>query len=103
MLIALVGAPNKGKTTLFNALTHGNAAVAPYPFTTIDPNKGVAFVEARCPHAELGVQCKPRHGSCTNGVRKIPVNVVDVAGLVPGAGFEAIDPVRVGKGVPEEG
>ncbi len=85
MLIALIGAPNKGKSTLFNALTHGNAAVAPYPFTTIDPNKGVAFVEAKCPHAELGVGCKPRHGSCAGGVRKIPVNVVDVAGLVPGA------------------
>ncbi len=85
MLIALIGAPNKGKTTLFNALTHGNAVVAAYPFTTIDPNKGVAFVEAPCPHVELRVQCKPRHGSCTNGVRRIPVNVTDVAGLVPGA------------------
>jgi ribosome-binding ATPase YchF (GTP1/OBG family) len=85
MFIALIGAPNKGKSTLFNALTHGAAVVADYPFTTIDPNKGVAFVNAPCPHAELGIQCKPRHGSCVNGVRRIPVNVVDVAGLVPGA------------------
>src|SRR3989344_961768 len=85
MLIALVGAPNKGKSTLFNALTHGSAAVADYPFTTIDPNKGVAFVGAPCPHDELGVTCKPRHGSCVNGVRRVPVNVIDVAGLVPGA------------------
>lgn len=80
-----MGAPNKGKTTLFNAMTSGNAQVANYPFTTIDPNKGVAFVSTKCPHEELGVACKPRHGSCANGMRKIPINVVDVAGLVPGA------------------
>jgi len=85
MLIALAGAPNKGKSTLFNALTSGSAAVADYPFTTIDPNKGVAFVTAPCPHAEINSVCHPLNGSCANGVRRIPINVIDVAGLVPGA------------------
>lgn len=85
MLIALAGAPNKGKSTLFNALTSGSATVADYPFTTIDPNKGVAFVTAPCPHAEVGSECNPLNGSCSNGVRRIPINVIDVAGLVPGA------------------
>jgi ribosome-binding ATPase YchF (GTP1/OBG family) len=70
---------------LFNALTHGHAAVASYPFTTIDPNKGVAFVRVRCACAELGVKCKPRFGSCAAGVRLVPINIVDVAGLVEGA------------------
>ena len=85
MLIGIVGKPSTGKSSLFNALTHGHAAVASYPFTTIDPNKGVAFVRVRCACSELGVTCKPRFGSCTNGVRLVPINVVDVAGLVEGA------------------
>ena len=85
MLIGIVGKPSTGKSSLFNALTHGHAAVASYPFTTIDPNKGVAFVRAKCACQELGVACKPRVGSCAEGVRMIPINVVDVAGLVEGA------------------
>ncbi|MEM0475166.1 MAG: YchF-related putative GTPase [Candidatus Norongarragalinales archaeon] len=85
MLIGIVGKPSTGKSSLFNALTHGHAAVANYPFTTIDPNKGVAFVRVKCACTELGVKCKPRFGSCANGVRLVPVNVVDVAGLVEGA------------------
>jgi ribosome-binding ATPase YchF (GTP1/OBG family) len=85
MLIALVGKPNAGKTTLFNALTMGKAQVADYPFTTIDPNKGVAFATVNCPCAELHTKCNPRVGKCENGVRQVPVNVVDVAGLVEGA------------------
>ncbi|MFH0974102.1 MAG: GTPase, partial [Candidatus Micrarchaeota archaeon] len=85
MLIGIVGKPSTGKSSLFNALTHGHAAVASYPFTTIDPNKGVAFVRVRCACSELGVTCKPRFGSCANGVRLVPINVVDVAGLVEGA------------------
>lgn len=85
MLVGLVGVPNAGKTTLFNALTHGNAEVAAYPFTTIDPNKGVAFVTTGCPCKELGTNCKPRAGDCAEGLRKVPVNAVDVAGLVEGA------------------
>ena len=85
VLIGIVGLANKGKSTLFNALTEGNAEVANYPFTTIDPNKGVAFVAKPCPHAEIGRPCAPRNSKCVNGTRFIPVNVIDVAGLVPGA------------------
>lgn len=85
LLIGIVGKSNIGKTTLFNAMTQAGGQIGPYPFTTIDPNKGIAFVSSPCPHTELGVQCKPRNSKCENGVRKIPVNVVDVAGLVPDA------------------
>lgn len=85
MLIGLVGKPNAGKSTLFNALTHGHAQVASYPFTTIKPNLGVALVSVECACGKLEVTCSPRVGKCEERVRKIPVNVVDVAGLVPGA------------------
>ncbi len=84
MLVALIGLPNKGKTTLFNALTRAHAQIADYPFTTIDPNKGVAFATADCPCKEKE-HCNPRSGSCVNNKRRVPINVIDVAGLVAGA------------------
>jgi ribosome-binding ATPase YchF (GTP1/OBG family) len=85
MLIGIVGAPNKGKTTLFSALTLKYAEISPRPFTTINPNKGVAYVKVDCVDKELGVKCNPKNSICINGERLIPVNVIDVAGLVPGA------------------
>ncbi len=85
MLIGIIGAPNKGKTTIFSALTMVKAEIADYPFTTIKPNVGVGYVTKECVEKELGVKCKPRSSLCTNGVRQIPVNITDVAGLVPDA------------------
>ncbi|MDE1860119.1 MAG: YchF-related putative GTPase [Candidatus Micrarchaeota archaeon] len=85
MLIGIVGAPNKGKSTIFSALTLVEAEIADYPFTTIDPNIGVAYATRPCVDRELGVKCKPRNSLCVNGIRHIPINVIDVAGLVPGA------------------
>jgi len=85
VLIALCGKANVGKSTLLNALSDAHAQTANYPFTTIDPNKGIAFVSVPCACKELGVVCKPRNSKCENGVRRVPINVVDVAGLVPGA------------------
>jgi len=105
--IGLVGKPNVGKSTFFSASTMAQVDIANYPFCTIDPNVGVAFVKARlpCPCGELrrklegegrlepvseddprrGSLCEPRTGSCTGHVRRVPVALVDVAGLVPGA------------------
>ena len=85
MLIGIIGAPNKGKTTMFSALTMVDAAIADYPFTTIKPNLGIAYITKECVEKELGVKCKPRNSLCVNGVRQIPVNLTDVAGLVPDA------------------
>ena len=85
MMIGIVGKTNVGKTTLFSALTMAPARVENRPFTTIDPNVGVAYVRAPCPCREFKVKDNPRNSMCINGVRYIPVKVVDVAGLVPGA------------------
>jgi len=85
MLIGIVGAPNKGKTTFFRALTLMDAESANYPFTTIDPNKGVGFVRNNCVDSFFKTQCNPRTGYCKNHIRYLPVDVIDVAGLVPGA------------------
>ena len=61
------------------------AEIANYPFTTIKPNFGVAYITKPCVEKELGVKCKPRNSLCINGTREIPVNITDVAGLVPDA------------------
>lgn len=85
MFIGIIGAPNKGKSTLFSALTLIDVKIAYYPFTTIDPNIGIAYLTKQCVEKELGVRCNPRNSACVNGIRCIPVNIVDIAGLVPGA------------------
>ncbi len=85
MLVGIIGAPNKGKSTIFSALTMVDAEVADYPFTTIKPNFGVGYITKECVEKELGVKCKPRNSLCANGTRQIPVNITDVAGLVPDA------------------
>ena len=83
--IAVTGKPNVGKSSFFNSATLSEAEVASYPFTTIDANKAVGHVISKCPCKELKVTCSPRTSSCEDGQRLIPVELVDVAGLVPGA------------------
>ena len=85
MLIGIVGAPNKGKSTLFSALTMNEVPIADYPFTTINPNKGVAYATRKCVHEELHVKCSPKNPFCVGGTRMLPINIEDVAGLVEGA------------------
>ncbi|MEM3827274.1 MAG: YchF-related putative GTPase, partial [Candidatus Micrarchaeaceae archaeon] len=85
MIIGIIGAPNKGKSTLFSALTMRDVPIENRPFTTINPNFGVAYVTKECPESKFGVKCKPKNSLCVNGIRYIPINVVDVAGLVENA------------------
>jgi len=83
--LGLVGKPNTGKTTFFNAATLADAAIGGYPFTTIDANIGVTYVRSRCPCQELDMDCDPQNSRCENGTRWVPVRIIDVAGLVEGA------------------
>jgi ribosome-binding ATPase YchF (GTP1/OBG family) len=85
MEIGVVGKPNVGKSTFFSAATLAPAEIASYPFTTIEPNKGIAYVKTECPHVEFEVSCDPRNAPCENGTRLVPIELLDVAGLVPDA------------------
>ncbi|MDQ2073141.1 redox-regulated ATPase YchF [Haloarcula sp. H-GB4] len=83
--IGLVGKPSVGKSTFFNAATMNDVPEGAYPFTTIDPSMGEAYVRVDCAAPEFEHTCTPNHGYCTEGVRFVPTKLVDVAGLVPGA------------------
>ncbi len=100
MLVGVIGKPNVGKSTFFSAATLREVAIADFPFTTIKPNVGVAYLRTQCVHQEMGVVDNPRNSSCVNGTRLIPVKLVDVAGLVEGAaqgrglGNQFLDEIR---------
>ena len=85
MLIGIVGKPSCGKSTFFKAATLAEVEIASYPFTTIKPNEAVGYVKIDCVDKEFGIQCNPREGYCINNKRFIPVKLLDVAGLIPGA------------------
>lgn len=83
MQIGLLGKTNVGKSTFFSAATQTMAQIGNYPFTTIEPNVGIAYVKAECACKHFGIE--HAHQLCVNGTRYIPVKLIDVAGLVPGA------------------
>ena len=83
--IAVTGKPNVGKSSFFNSATASQVEMANYPFTTIDANKAVAHVLSECPCKEMNVTCNPHNSQCIDGTRLIPIELIDVAGLVPGA------------------
>jgi len=85
MLIGLVGKPSVGKSTFFKAATLAEVEIASYPFTTIKANHGVGYVKVDCIEKEFNVKCNPNHGFCLNGNRFVTIDLMDVAGLVPGA------------------
>jgi ribosome-binding ATPase YchF (GTP1/OBG family) len=98
--VGVVGKPNVGKSTFFSAATLAHVAIADYPFTTIKPNIGMGYVRTPCVCREFNVTDTPGNSTCVNGIRLIPVELVDCAGLVPGAwqgrglGNQFLDEIR---------
>jgi ribosome-binding ATPase len=85
MLLGLVGKPSCGKSTFFKAATLADVLIASYPFATIEANHGMGYVRVDALCKELNVKCNPRTGFCTGETRFVPVELMDVAGLVEGA------------------
>ena len=81
--IALAGKPNAGKSTFYTAATMAEVDVGNYPFTTIDANRGVSYARTECPCLDRDQRCDS--DNCEDGKRYVPVELYDVAGLVPGA------------------
>lgn len=87
------------RPTAYPAPTTSDAAAGNFPFTTVDPNRAVGYLHIPCAcsrttlpgnQPEAGVpplqkRCKPNYGACQEGTRSVPIELLDVAGLVPGA------------------
>lgn len=99
-LLGVVGKPNTGKSTFFSAASLVATEIANYPFTTIKPNRGVGYVRSKCVHEEFKVKDNPKNSLCLDGVRLVPVELIDIAGIVPGAwegrglGNQFLDEIR---------
>lgn len=83
MQIGLFGKANVGKSTFFSAATETSVPIGNFPFTTIEPNIGVAYVTKDC--ACRFFKIKHDSPNCIDGTRYIPIKLIDIAGLVPGA------------------
>jgi len=85
MIIGIVGKANVGKSTFFKASTLAEVEIANYPFATIKPNMGVGYVKVKDPAQQFQKVSNPRNGFVLKEFRFVPVEMIDVAGLVPGA------------------
>jgi len=100
LLVGIVGKTGVGKSTFFSAVTLIPVAIASRPFTTVKPNRGVGYLRTPCVCKEFDVEDQPVNSACINGVRLVPVEIVDCAGLIPGAwmgrglGNQFLDEIR---------
>ncbi|MCW4022512.1 MAG: redox-regulated ATPase YchF [archaeon] len=83
--LGIVGKPNTGKSTFFSAATLIPVDIANYPFTTIKANRGIGYLRTPCVHQEFDVEDDPKNSLCLDGIRLVPIEMIDVAGIVPGA------------------
>ena len=98
--VGIVGKPSCGKTSFTNAACMTDFKVGSYPFTTIEANVGVTHVRTPCACRDFDVEDNPQNSICIEGIRLVPIKLIDVAGLVPGAhegrglGNQFLDDVR---------
>jgi ribosome-binding ATPase YchF (GTP1/OBG family) len=99
-MVGIVGKPNTGKSTFFSAATLVPVEIASYPFTTIKPNRGIGYLRTPCVCKEFNLKDNPKNSICLDGIRLVPVELIDCAGLVPGAwqgrglGNQFLDEIR---------
>jgi len=83
--VGLIGKTNAGKTTFFNSATSSNEEISTYPFTTKHAKIGNASVISLCVHREFNLKDSPKNSTCIDGWRFIPIELVDLPGLIKGA------------------
>jgi len=98
--VAIAGKTNSGKSSFFKAATLVDVEISNRTFVTIKPNTGTSYVVIDCVDKEFGVKCNPKSGYCKDGKRFVPIQLWDIAGLVPGAhegrglGLQFLDDIR---------
>ena len=83
--IGLIGKTNTGKTTFFNSATLSSEEISSYPFTTKSSVSGVAHAITLCVHPEFKIQDNPNNSKCVDGWRYIPIELIDLPGLIKDA------------------
>ncbi|HEY4680725.1 MAG TPA: redox-regulated ATPase YchF [Nitrosarchaeum sp.] len=83
--LGLIGKTNTGKTTFYNAATLSSEEISSYPFTTKKPVSGTAHAITLCVHPEFKIQDNPNNSKCVEGWRYIPVELIDLPGLIKDA------------------
>jgi len=83
--IGLIGKTNTGKTTFFNSATLSSEEISSYPFTTKKPVSGTAHAITLCVHPEFKIQDNPNNSKCVDGWRYIPIELIDLPGLIKDA------------------
>jgi len=83
--IGLIGKTNTGKTTFFNAATLSSSEISTYPFTTKKAETATAHAITLCVHQEFNVFDNPNNSICKDGWRYIPIELIDLPGLIKDA------------------
>ena len=83
--IGLIGKTNTGKTTFFNAATLSSSEISTYPFTTKKAQNAIANAITLCVHPEFKVEDNPNNSKCLEGWRYIPIELIDLPGLIKDA------------------
>ncbi len=83
--IGLIGKTNTGKTTFFNSATLSSEEISSYPFTTKKPVSGTTHAVTLCVHPEFKIQDNPNNSKCVEGWRYIPIELIDLPGLIKDA------------------
>jgi ribosome-binding ATPase YchF (GTP1/OBG family) len=83
--IGIIGKTNTGKTTFFNSATLSSSEISTYPFTTKKPESALAHAITLCVHPEFKVSDNPKNSKCVDGWRYIPIELIDLPGLIKDA------------------